>query len=369
MEKQIVTSWDVAKRAGVSRPTVTNILNYSPCKYSEETRMKVLQAAEETGYNSSSLQRAIKRPLKHIAFVVYDPEAIEFSYMGEIWKGVRKSAVKSGYELVFCEADWKLGDKKDTTIRTRKVADMAKSKLIDGLIIDKARFDTPQLAILQEKNVPFVCVNGRLPHTEAEKEIFPEAYEIHRKAYWVCIDYDKAGYDAAMHLIKMGHKRIAMLNPEFGSPLPNYGTRVIGGKIIGFKKAMKSIGVENDDLIFETSIKDKKVVLRAVDKLLEGPDVPTAIFATDDAMALLVINYLRNKGFRVPEDISVMGFGNWAVSYISDVELTTVNAPWAEMGTIAVDMLIDILKGKEPKSNLRLLDTRIVEGATVSSPK
>lgn len=371
MTRGTITSLDVARYAGVSRSTVANILNYSEySKYSDETRKKVFKAAEEIGYNSFSLRRAIKSPLKNIGFVVYDPEAIEFSYMGEIWKGVRKSAIRSGYEMMFCDADWKLGDEKDTELRTRKIIEMARSRLLDGLVIDKARFNIRQLGMLEEMNIPFVCINGRIPLDESKKEEYPDTYEIHRKAYWVCIDYEKAGFDAAMHLINLGHKRIAMLNPEFTSHLPNYGTSVIGGKIIGFKKAMKNIGQENDsDFVIETSTKNKEVVLRAVDKLMASSQPPTAIFAADDAIAILVINYLRAKGLRVPDDISIMGFGSWAVSFVSDVELTTMSAPWAQMGEIGVEILVELLKDKKPQSNLQILETKLVEGATVSTPR
>jgi DNA-binding LacI/PurR family transcriptional regulator len=96
-------------------------------------------------------------------------------------------------------------------------------------------------------------------------------------------------------------------------------------------------------------------VIKAVESLLRAAEPPTAIFATDDVIAILVINYLRRRGIRVPEDMSVVGYGNWAVSFVSDPSLATVAVPWAEMGRLGAERLIKLIEGQEANACVDIL--------------
>jgi DNA-binding LacI/PurR family transcriptional regulator len=364
-----ISTMDIANRTGLSRSTVLNILNNTAgLKYSEQTKKRVHKAAEEVGYQISSLRKAIKRPLKHIAFVLSNPDNIEFSYVGEIWRGVRHAAMEQGYQLMFCESDWTPGNESDADAKTLKMIELVNGRIIDGLIIDKSLFGAPQMKLLQDANVPFMCINGRKPVPEAQLAEMPElqeTYEIDLKAHWVYIDHESGGYIATRHLIDNGHRRIAMINPEMSHYPLHYLPGLIGFRIEGYKKALLEAGIEIDrELLVEGALTERSAICAAIDKLLAMKNRPTALFAADDAIAVFAITHLQSRGIRIPHDISVIGYGNWSVSSVCSPQLTTIDVPWAQMGQIGTEMLISLLNS-EAVDFVKTLNVKLLQGQSV----
>ncbi|MCE5340169.1 MAG: LacI family transcriptional regulator [Planctomycetaceae bacterium] len=371
----VITTMDVAKRVGVARSTVINVLNKKhSSRYSDDTRKKIFEAADEIGYNIDLMARAIKSTLKHIGFVTSGIDGLDTSVMREILNGSERAANEQGYLVMSTGLSNKLYHKLDDCIReandnTQKIINLISSRILDGLLIDKTRLADPQLELLQKSKVPFVVINSS-PVMERQ---------LHQSLYWVGIDHKKGGQIATEYLIGYGHKRIAMIIPAIShyrlydknDQIVDFGPGMVLDRSMGYKAALQNSGFEvNDDLIFEASPSERMSLLKVVDQILRLENRPTAIFVADDNMAVLTINYLRERGFKVPGDFSILGYGNLSACYSAVPKLTTVDIPWAEMGYMGFKILVSLLlnKDKEQVEHFNILEPELLEGASVSAP-
>jgi DNA-binding LacI/PurR family transcriptional regulator len=356
-----VTTIEIARKVGVAQSTVANILNRKPgFKYAEETRKKVLDVADALGYHTKVIRRAIKQSLRQFGFLVSSKASIESTFMYSILSGVYKATFENGYSVMLLEAGWRLGDIDDAKEKTKKLIDLVQSRVLDGLLVDKSRFETEQMEMLEDAKVPFVCINGMMP----------AQIPSHQNAYWVCIDHEQGARLAVNYLLKEKHRRIAMVNPEMSHYPTNWLPAFIGKKIEGYKNALKQAGVEFDDaLVREASTTNRDMVCQAVDDLLKLQNPPTAIFAADDSIAILCMNHLRRAGIRVPEDISVMGYGDWQAAFLADPPLTTVSVPWARMGELGAQILMLLIADGKDIKKQNVLNAQVKYGASVAPPK
>lgn len=368
---QRVTTIAIAKRLGVSRSTVSNVLNFkSERGYSDKTKKQVIEMADELGYRVGVMARAIGKPLKHLVFLASGVTSLRVKFMEELMSGIREAARDYEYTITTNEPRNHLTNvqdfKKEWNEISEKCIRLVHSKVVHGLIIDNAHFGNAQKQMLEKAKIPFVLVSGRMPRTNIE----PFAVKLYKRLYLVTTDHISGGKQAVQYLLDHGHKRIALISPDFPKNPVGYLSHIFRERVQGYEIALKEAGIENNpNLILESSLEDKKTVFSALDKLLNIPERPTAIFATDDTIAILAMNYLREKGLRIPADISIMGYGNLPVSYMSVPDLTTVNVPWAKMGQLSVEMLINLLKDKEEHIAMHqmILETKIVEGGSVAA--
>ena len=239
---------------------------------------------------------------------------------------------------------------------SRKVQDLAHSRILDGLLIDKSHFAETQLAELSTLPIPTVCVNGRVPRDAAHEPNHP--------ANMVCIDHRVGAQMATEHLLQLGHRRIGVI-----APVPfeiDYGPAMLQARATGFRDAFARRGLEWDpDWIKQGSLTDPKVTVGALDGFLGMEKRPTALYVADDAMALLAINHLRYRGLSVPADLSVMGYGGMSALFNFEPELTTIRAPWRRMGEAGVDMLLSLIAGDELAETTVILNPELVQGETV----
>lgn len=371
MTKKRVTTVDIAKRLGINKSTVQNVLNPRHANhYSEETRTKVLQIAEELGYQTSLLAYTIKQPLKQIGFVGSGAAHSENVFVREILRGMQLSAENESYMLMTSESSIvSAGTNKDDlmeqwTKRTNKFVELVSSKILDGLIIDKSQFGNPQMELLEKAGVPFVLVNGQIPNA---------SNQLHQRMFWVSIDHFQGGQLAVEHLLGYGHKRIAIIMPGISHFPAGKRPSMLSDRLKGYISALKSADIEYDpSMVSECSLEDKTSVLRAIDKLMRLDLPPTALFACDDCIAVLTINYLRERGIQVPREISVIGYGNLSLcQYMAVPKLTTIDVPWGKMGEISISTLAAILNDPKRVKELlhfNILKTKIFEGASVSAP-
>lgn len=370
--KKRITTVDIAQRLGINKSTVQNILNPRHSNhYSEKTRKQVFQIAREMGYQTSLLAHTIKQPLKQIGFVGSSAAHSENAFVREILKGMQPSAANENYMLMTSESNINLINIEQDALldqwtkRTNKFIELVSAKILDGLIIDKSQFGNPQMELLENAKVSFVLVNGMLPNLTDP---------LHRRMYWISIDHFQGSQLAVEHLLAYGHKRIALIMPGISQFPIGKRPMMLSDRLKGYISALEAAGIKYDSsLVAECSLEEKTSVLTAIDKMLRLPSSPTAFFACDDSIAVLTINYLRERGIDVPREISVMGYGNLPLcQYMAVPKLTTVDVPWAKMGEIGLYTLAEILKDR-PKINKELphfniLKTRILEGASVSAP-
>ncbi|HBG27285.1 MAG: hypothetical protein A2Y10_02375 [Planctomycetes bacterium GWF2_41_51] len=365
MAVKTITTTYIAKKLGISQATVSNVLNSQhKRRYSPNTQEKVLAAAEELGYNQSLLLRSIKQPLRHIGYAVGGTTSEVSVFMSDISSGIHRAANEKGYVVMVSEPTDNLFDvdqlHKEADERINRLAKLFLSRLIDGMLIDKSRFADEQIELLEKANIPCILINGRVPDMRSPFD---------RKMHWVSIDHIKGGYIAIKYLLDKGHKQIGLINPYFFDYPGGEGKR--NSRCIGYEMAIKEVGLAVEaELMQSCFARKRETVFLAVDKLLALPKLPTALFIGSDHVAALVINYLNQKGIKVPSDISVIGYGNLSIASAVFPTLTTIDVPWAKMGQFGCEMLIDLLEhdkedSKGIGSHVRILEPTVLEGETV----
>ncbi|MGB9810450.1 MAG: LacI family DNA-binding transcriptional regulator [Dictyoglomus turgidum] len=330
-KKKAPTSWDVARLAGVSRSTVSFVLNNTPgIKISEETRRRVLEAVKALDYKPNAIARSLaKQKTEAIAFFVLDIANPVFPNMA---RGIEDVARQNGYTLFLCNTDGK-------TLREVRYMNIMLERRVDGIIAG-ALSNEEVSKIAQKKNIPLVILeHPRLPEHDV-----------------VYADNVKGSYEAVMHFVELGHKRIAhiTINPE---------SIIVQERIEGYKKALEDAGIPFDDNLLKIFY-DKVDEEKAINELFSLSDPPTAIFTFSDFMAIQVMKILIRRGYRIPEDVSVIGFDD-TLANLTIPALTTVSQPFYEMGAKAAEILIERLKNPNmPIQHIKLPTKLVIREST-----
>ncbi|MCG0276026.1 MAG: LacI family transcriptional regulator [Thermosediminibacteraceae bacterium] len=322
---------DVARLANVSIATVSRVFNNKP-DVSPKTRERVLEIAKELGYEPSMPARSlIKGKTGIIGLIVPD---ISNPYYSEIVRGIEDTCRIRGYNVILCNAD----NKREKEL---EYIDILKNRWVDGVIFHCDYFSEEHYEAFTRKKIPVVLA-GRAT-----------SYDVP----YVTIDNVKAAYDAINYLISLGHKRIGLIH----GPLEGMKETVDSvERLIGYKKALGEAGLEVcDELIAEGDFKAKGGYKAAV-KILKAGVKPTAIFAVSDIMAFGALNAVFDCGLKCPEDVSVVGFDNIDLSEITRPPLTTVAQPMYEIGSVAADILMNLINGESIERKRIILDHKLV---------
>ncbi|MBC8181613.1 LacI family DNA-binding transcriptional regulator [candidate division KSB1 bacterium] len=331
------TIYDVAKKAGVGIGTVSRVINNSP-QISPKTRDKVRKVIKELKYQPSIMARGLARKSTNtIACIV--PSFTGYFYF-ELLNGVQKVISKKGYDLILYSVD--LFDKKEEifkrTIRERRV---------DGvLIISMTVSDTSAEKFIQSK-LPLTLIDS-----------------FHKNLDSITIENREGALIATRHLIKLGHKKLGMINGSLSS-VP---ARI---RLDGFKEALAESDITADErFIVNTDISNNSEFLnndgfnkaagyRAMQTILnENNNRPTAVFIASDIQAVGAIRAIREKGLRIPDDIAIVGFDDIELSeYLG---LTTIHQPMFEMGTLAANRLTSKIAGTNSKDLKKVFSTKLV---------
>ncbi len=325
-KKKAPTSWDVARLAGVSRSTVSFVLNNTPgIKISEETRRRVLEAVKILDYKPNAIARSLaKQKTEAIAFFVLDIANPVFPNMA---RGIEDVARHNGYTLLLCNTDGK-------SLRELRYMNLMLERRVDGVIVG-ALSNEEVSRLARKKNMPLVILeHPRLPEHDV-----------------VYADNIQGSYEAVKYLIELGHTRIAhiTINPE---------SIIVRERIEGYKKALEDAKIPFDEdllKIFYDQVNEET----AINELLLLPNPPTAIFAFSDFMAIQIMKILIKRGIRIPQDISIVGFDD-TLANLTIPELTTVSQPFYEMGVKAAEVLIERLKNPDLLIQHIKLPTKLV---------
>jgi len=324
-----VTIKDVAKKAGVGLGTVSRVLNNHP-SVSEETRKKVLDAIKELDYNPNAIARSLKvKYTKSIGVMIPD---ISSAFYPDIVRGIEDIANEYKYNIILLNTDLKREKEKEALI-------MLKEKKVDGILFISNTISEKLKRDFKKINIPIVLI--------ATKDDESEFYS-------VTIDNERAAYEATKYLIKLGHKRIAMLagkkeDPNAGIP-----------RINGYKRALEESGLKLDEnIIFYGDYKFKSGYQNML-KIIKLKDKPTAIFSASDTMAVGAASCAMQHGFKVPDDFSIIGFDGVELAEYFYPPITTVKQPRYEMGAKGMEMLIKILQGEDVEREVQL-DFELIE--------
>lgn len=312
------TIYDIARKLNVSPATVSRSLNNHPA-VSKKTRKKIEETARAMGYRSNLFASNLRKQRTHTLGVIVPK--LDSNFVSSVVAGIEKVANKAGYNLIISQSQE--SEKKEIT----NASTMFNSR-VDGLIVSLA-FDTKSLAHFEpffSKNIPV---------------IFFDRVSNDQVAANVVIDNFKAGYEATSHLIDQGCKRIAHITG-------NLSRNVYADRLRGYQAALEEhhIPFHKRELIINNL--DEKSALEAAKQLLSMKPLPDGIFITNDNCAAICLETLKEAGFRIPEDIAIVGFNNDLITRVIEPNITTINYPGQEMGEIVAHHMVNHLENIAP---------------------
>ncbi|MEO7351274.1 MAG: LacI family DNA-binding transcriptional regulator [Marmoricola sp.] len=323
---------DVAREAGVSTATVSRALRGLP-RVSDETRERVLAAAARMEYVASPHAASLASGQTRTIGVVV-PNVTRW-FFGSVIHGAEELLRSEGYDVLLYDITG------DPEARHRLFSTHLLSKRVDAVMVLAVRPTPEEIASLTKVGSPTVVVGGYVPEWPS-----------------VRIDDVLAATTAVQHLIDLGHERIAHVG---GTPDPEHAgleLSVPGDRLKGYRQTMADAGLAVDPAWEVTGDFSALGGLTACRRLLEASNLPTAIFAASDEMAIGATHALREAGLRVPEDISVVGIDDHELSEYFD--LTTVAQPAHELGRLGARILLDALLGIDHEPAGLILPTNLV---------
>ena len=324
--KTTVTIRDVAEAAGVSVSTVSRVLNDKD-DVAPETYDRVRQVIKDLDYTSSLAARSMRSRKKDmIGLIVPD---IGFPYSIEVMKGINRAIAESDFDLLVFTTG--LVQKNGTVAREQHIVSLLNNSLTDGVVIvasAAAEFVT---------DAPIIAVD---PHI-----LNPNYPSVQGTNY-------QGTMDIMEYLLRLGHRRIGYINgrPEIASA---------GRRLKGYQDALSNAGMELDETLVVPGVFSTETGHKRAIELLSLADPPTAIFDANDQSAIGVYQAADELGIQVPDDLSVVGFDNIAESkYLG---LTTIDQFLADMGYIAIQMLIKLINNEPLDVQVHKMSTRLVE--------
>jgi LacI family transcriptional regulator len=313
-----VTIRDVASKAGVSVTTVSRVLNGKD-DISEATTQKVLAIVEELGYASSLAARGMRsRRTNLIGLILHDVASL---YSQEIMRGVNQVIAQIDQDLIIYTSGGL--DRENVAQHERHYV-----ALLNGSVTDGAIMVTPT-ATQFTTHAPLVIID---PNNES-----PD--------YPAIIAANQEGALAAMHyLTDLGHRRIGHIAGEM---------KLISAsqRLQGYEDGLAAAGIPLHEDLIEIGDYTTETAVICARKLLSLPDRPTAIFAANDVSAIGIYQAARELGLQIPRDLSVIGFDNLRDAACMNPALTTIDQSLEKMGTMATEMLVELVKGKSLPNN------------------
>ena len=328
-----VTTYEVAREAGVSRTTVSHILNNHPrVTLSEKTRERVLAAARKLGYvPNSAAQMLVTGRSQTIGLVLSRPDLVAIdAFVPTMMFGLNEACRAHGYRLLM-EA---IRDQ----VSADAYLDLAKSKRIDGLIVVNPRKGDAALRKIIESKFP-ILIFGSSGHPR-ENSIGTEDKE--------------ASCQATAHLLSLGHQRIAHVSYAPLAYLPAHR------RFEGYRKALRAAKVSFDENLFAEGNFSCESGYLAMRQILAARAKPTAVFAGNDTIALGAMVAVRQAGFSIPEEFAVVGYDDIPAAAFACPPLTTVRSLAFEQGKIAGEVMIDLVNGKEQGRKTAIVPLELV---------
>jgi LacI family transcriptional regulator len=330
---------DISICAGVSVMTVSKALRDEP-DVSEATKAKIKTLARQMGYvPDSSAQGLRTRTTKMFGLLI--PSTTD-SIFARTVLAIEERAHELGYDLLFMHTLNK-PEREDYCLR-RMLA-----RRVDGIFISPVYRMEPEAPIYKEllaQRTRVVLLGPPAPFCEQ----------------FVSVHGDDliASHTAAQHLVKLGHKRIAFLSGPQAAPWAQ-------ARFEGYRRALREAGMDVDDaLIFQAGSTTDDGVKAATQMLSESCNA-TAVQAATDLVAIGCADTLLNQGVKIPQDISVVGFGNTITSEYFRVPMTTVRQPKFRLGMTAMDTMVQLLRGQKVES--KRLPAELIVRASTAPPK
>ena len=324
---------DVAKEANVSIATVSLVIN-NHGRISQDTRKKVLKTIKNLNYHPSRSARGlVSRKTGNIGFILTEEHFLRGEpFYSKIFLGVEFEARIHDYYILLAtvSSSFSKGDSLPRFITERN---------FDGIII-AGKISRDLINSILKYDMPLVFVDYSLMNGD-----YPT----------ILTDNIKGGVLATNYLIENGHKNIAFIGGEISHPS-------IMERLQGYKLALESAKLKSNDQVVITNddYLSRQNGCSAAEILLNRRKDVTAIFAANDTIAIGVMQCLNNKGIKVPDDISVIGFDDVQADLLLDPPLTTISVPKLDMGTEAIQLLLGIINKENIKARKILVPVKLI---------
>lgn len=331
------TIHDVARRARVSVATVSRVLN-GHTTVAEPTRERVMEAIRHLGYRPNAVARTLVRR-RSFAVGVLVPD-IANPFFAEVARGMGDVAAAHGYHLILANSDGNVAKEVDFIALFR-------DKQVDGLIYTSGTLSPEHMAAFGRLGRPVVLAatmepTGRVPA--------------------VLVDSLAGGRVAMEHVLGLGHRRVACIAGPAGDPIAG------APRLQGNLEVARRHGVRiPPELIIDGEF-GLEAGYWAMDRLLNAQPRPTAVVAASDLTAIGALGAILDRGLRVPQDISVVGFDNITLAMAVRPRLTTVAQPMYDIGARAMGILAQIIAGRPPEPAVQWIPPQLVARDSTGKP-
>ena len=334
---------DVAKTAGVSKATVSRVMSGNTEYMRPATRDRVLAAIEQLDYRPSSIARSLTSKRTYTAGILVSDVANPF--YPEVIRGVEDVALDHNYNVFLCNTGYDL-ERGMTQIQSLI------DKQVDGVLIMSSTMSDDWVLALKEHDIPTVILDWEINN------------DISGAIGVIEVDFETGIAAAVEHLVGLGHQQLA----HVCGPLDMHTSKL---RHDAFLKATQDFDIPREHVaVIESNLRIEGG-REALQQLLALTKRPTAVFAANDLMAMGIVRAARTNGLQVPEDLSVVGLDD--IWLVEDMEppLTTVALPRYEIGSIAMQMLLELLSSEnEPTANLdhKQVETYLVVRQSTTQP-
>lgn len=332
----MVSMKEIAKKCNVSVASVSKALNgYSDI--SEETRKFILKTASEMGYLPNSSARTLKTKRSYnlgVMFVDESASGLTHDYFNHVLESFKRTAEERGYDITFTSGK----------ISGQKLSyyEHCRYRGVDGVVVACVDFYADEVQELIRSDIPVVTIDHVFDGNIA-----------------VVSNNSQGMEDLVTYVYQQGHRRIAYIHGD--------NTSVTRVRLASFHRTLQRMGVDTpDEYIKESPYRDADSAAKATGELLDLPNPPTCILYPDDYAAIGGINEIRERGLRIPEDISIAGYDGITIAKILEPKLTTLCQDTVAIGRIAAEKLIDLIEN--PKTTLVdrfTVDGTLFKGASV----
>ncbi len=300
-----------------------------------ETVARIRRIAEEHGYHASAIGRSLATSRTFTIGVVVTTIADLFS--AGILSGIEEVAGDHGYSVF-------LANSNAEPAREVRVVRGFQERRVDGIIVMASRVGAMHVPMLSTMRVPIVLINNQHPSE------FVHSVNIENLA---------ASEEATRHLIGLGHRRIAYVGDRNGS---HSDTERFGG----YRRALESADIPFDPTLVVHGDAHPESGMKSAAQLLSLPVPPTAIFCYDDMTAVGAIREIHDRGKRVPDDVSIIGFDDLPIVQYTEPPLTTIRQPMARMGRIAMETMLELLAGSKSSHHVRVAGELVIRASTAA---
>ena len=324
---------DVAEKAGVSTATVSLVV-HNHTRISPETRKKVLKVIKQLNYYPSRSARGlVSKSTGNIGFILTEDHFLKTEpFYTKIFLGTEFATRETNYYVLLTTVNSEF-------VKGEPLPRFIQEKNVDGIII-AGKIPLPLIDRIKQMKIPLVFVDYYPPDGD-----FPV----------VMIDNIKGGMLATQHLIELGHRKIGFVGGDLNHPS-------VSDRLYGYRKALRQSSIEVNASYISTEEQNttKHTGYLAAEKLFaKAPDL-TAVFACNDAMAIGVLQYLKDHNYKVPGDISLIGFDDIEYDLLEKPSISTIRVHKIELGVEAMKLIVNVVENNDLSPKKTLIPVELV---------